>query len=239
MDKDLVWTGEDLKDNWFYNRYYYAGANSRYSTFHMCLNLLNQRHPNPTIVETGCQRLRDDLGGGMSTSIFTEYLYRHAPEGSLISVDISHASLEAAKQCIAEWPNIDVTLVCADSVTYLKDYNGPCDLLYLDSWDYPYELFLNHFGGQEDVEAALEQTRQLTRGQALDMFGNLVLPCQEHALKEFLAIEDRLSETCILLVDDNQLSGGGKPRLLKDYLASKKDWINLFDFQASLWLRRL
>lgn len=237
QDHNLLFTGEDLKDNWFYNRYYYSGSNGRYVTFQACLNILNQKKVAPTIIETGCQRLEEDLGGGMSTSVFAEYIHRYG--GKLISVDITAANLTLAANCVQQWPNADCSFVHSDSVAFLAKYEGPCDMLYLDSFDYPYGQLLNYYGGTTDVVAAIEQVSSMKRNEILCKHGDIIDACQVHCLHEFMAIEPRLSDDCILLIDDNQLAGGGKPRVLKEYLAKSKDWCCILDLQGSLWLRSL
>lgn len=236
-DTNLIYTGEDLKDNWFYNRYYYSNANSRYHSFQIVLNMLNQLHEQPTIVETGCQRLEEDLGGGMSTAIFAEYISRYG--GKLISVDINPNSVSEGRKVLQKYSNVDAEILLYDSVGFLSGYHGECDLLYLDSYDYPYGEILNQYGGQTDIEEAMKTVRELSRDEILDRHMNIIRDCQEHCLNEYKAIEHKLSKRCILLIDDNQLAGGGKPRLLKDYLSNQDEWICLYDFQSSLWIREL
>lgn len=208
IDTQLLYTGEDIKGNWFYNKYYYGGANSRYYTFQLALNLLHQRHKNPVIIETGCQRQEEDVGAGMSTSIFAEYIQRYG--GSLITVDIDRIHLARAQSYVTKWPEAIITFVPMDSVSFLKQHQGQCDLLYLDSLDYPV--------GENDGNLAMQYA------------------AQEHCLNEFLAIESKLPDNIILLIDDNQFGGGGKPKLLKEYLLSHQ-WICLLDLQSSLWIK--
>jgi hypothetical protein len=236
VDTKLIFNGEDLHDNWFYNRYYYSGSNGRFYSFQIVLNLLQQRFDSPIILETGCQRLEEDLGAGMSTSIFAEYIHRYG--GKLITVDTSTSHLAMAKKCAQRWSNIDVTFENSDSVTFLASYNGPCDLLYLDSFDYPYGQLTNLYGGHANLERAMNELKKLGREKVIEKHWELIKPCQEHCLLEFKAIEDRLSKHTILLIDDNFLAGGGKPRLLKEYLLAKQ-WICLLDLQQSLWVRKL
>jgi FMN-dependent NADH-azoreductase len=59
---------------------------------------------------------------------------------------------------------------------------------------------------------------------------------QSHCLAEFRAIEPRLQKNTIVLIDDNMLPFGGKPKLLKEYL-DQKGWVCLFDYQQTLWIR--
>ena len=236
MNASLLFTGPDHKDNWCYNRWYCSGGNSRYYTWQLVFNLLSQRSdPSATIVETGCQRLKSDIGGGESSTIFCEYISRYG--GKLISVDNSPHSIKAAEECTAAY-QIEKKFHLSDSVAFLQQYKGPCDLVYLDSYDYPYGELLNAFGGEKDVEVAEEKLMKLTRTEIDSLFGSVITPCQQHCLNELNAIESKLQEDSIILIDDNQLPGGGKPRLSKEYLLDK-GWTCLLDFQQTVWVRSL
>jgi hypothetical protein len=206
----LIYTGPDHKQNWFYKKYYekYNGGNQRYYTFQLALNLLIQTHEEPVIIETGCQRQEEDVGAGMSTSIFAEYIARYG--GKLVTCDNSEMHLRKAETFISKWQHIEVDMVLSDSVTFLKQYNGPCDLLYLDSLDYPIGENAGDVQMRDDA--------------------------QNHILEEFKAAEVWLSDTAILLLDDNALPEGGKPKLLKQYLMHR-GWVCLLDFQQTLWVK--
>lgn len=209
MNTDFVYTSDQDAGNWFFNKYYFAGSNARYWTFQQALNILNQTVQKPVILETGCQRQADDLGAGMSTSIFAEYVQKYG--GKLTTVDLIPMHLEVCKQCTSQFKDV-IEYIESDSLIFLANHPGNIDLLYLDSVDYP-------VGNDE--------------GNKLMQFAS-----QSHCLKEFQAIEARLNPNCLLLIDDNQLPGGGKPRMLKAYLATK-GWICLMDFQQSLWIKEL
>lgn len=233
IDKNFVFTTKKIS-NWFYNKYYYNGQNYRYFTFNAALNLLMQRSHNPLIIETGCQREKNDFSSGMSTSIWAEYISKY--EGSLISIDINPKNLFMAKECIKEW-DIDVTFICGDSIQVLSKIDKTPNLLYLDSYDYPFGKLLEIYGGREDLEKALIILENIPDEEIIKNYNNVIIPSQEHCLGEFKTIESNLDlSSTILLIDDNQLAGGGKPRLLKEYLLSK-NWICLLDFQQSLWIK--
>ncbi len=234
IDMDFVYTGEDLKSNWFYEKYYvpYGGSNYRYFTFQTALNLIHQKVKNPVIVETGCQRQEEDVGGGMSTSIFAEYIHRYG--GRLISVDNVREHLERARSYVQKWQGVDAQFVESDSVAFLQRYDGPCDLLYLDSFDFPIFELREMYNAQTETQ----RLSSLGREEIIRRHRDLITPCQLHCLNEFRAIEDRLSRHCVLLVDDNSLSGGGKPGMLKPYLASK-GWVCLMDLQQTLFVREV
>lgn len=61
---------------------------------------------------------------------------------------------------------------------------------------------------------------------------------QQHNLAEFKTIEGKLHEDTIVMLDDNNLSNGGKTRLTKEYLKGTNNWMCLMDFQQSLWIRK-
>jgi hypothetical protein len=202
-------TSDDHK-NWLFEKYYYAGANLRLLTFQAALGLLSQKgRDNALIIETGCQRQKDDVGAGMSTSIFGEYIFYHG--GRVITVDNYEPHLIVCQECTQEW--IDhISYVLSDSLSFLSECSEAPDLLYLDSLDYPI--------GEEADNVEMRNAAQL------------------HCLSEFKAIEDKLKSDTILLADDNQLPGGGKPKLLKEYLIHK-GWKCILDFQQTLWVKEI
>jgi len=61
--------------------------------------------------------------------------------------------------------------------------------------------------------------------------------CQTHQLNEMKAAIDKMNTKSVILLDDNDLPGGGKTKLTKDYL-SKNDWICLLDLKQSVWIRK-
>jgi hypothetical protein len=229
---------DDSSRNWLLDKYYYAGSNSRYWTFQIALNILAQKTEQALIVETGCQRQKDDLGAGMSTSIFGEYAVRY--NGQLITVDLIAGNLNVCKDCTKEWSS-NIQYILSDSVEWLANHNtGPVDLLYLDSYDHPYGELLNLYGGQQDIHVAIKTVSTMTQQEILEKHSDLITPCQEHCLQELKAAEDsgKVVDTTVVLIDDNQLPGGGKSRLAKSYLASR-GWTCLFDLQQTLWVKRI
>lgn len=233
--KTLIFS-DDSTNNWLFKKYYYSGSNSRYWTFQAALNLLNQRSKNPIIVETGCQRMKDDLGAGMSTSIFGEYCHRHG--GQLYTVDLIEDHLEVCQNCTTEYKGY-IQYVLSDSIKWLKEASvGSVDLLYLDSYDHPYGDLLNIYGGRSDINQAIETINNMGQDEILRLHGDLITPCQQHCLKEFKAAEEsgKVTDKTIVLIDDNQLPGGGKSRLVKDYLW-KSGWTCVLDLQQSLWIK--
>jgi hypothetical protein len=224
-------------DNWFYRKYYYSGANCRYHTFQLALNMLAALDHSPVILETGCQRLADDIGAGMSTSIWGEFCEKNG--GRVYTVELSPKNLEVCKQCTQVWAQ-HIEYILGDSVSCLKAMTAvSVDLLYLDSMDYDYGGLLNLYGGQEDNAAAIRVVDQISLTEILAKHSNIVLPAQEHCLNELKAAfaSGLVHGQTIIMIDDNQLPGGGKSRLAKDHLAAA-GWTCLLDFQQSVWVKK-
>lgn len=237
MITDFVYSYASKDKNWLYNKYFNNGDNSRYWTFQLALNLVNQLHPNPVIIETGCQREENDFGGGMSTSIFAEYVDRYG--GEFITVDNSSIHLERARKYVAKWPDANCKLVLSDSATWLKGWSlsgRKCDLLYLDSYDYPYVEMLDDLAPRDQQDEAIRTLNMMPYDQVLTRWAKIIDPCQQHTINEFLGAEEGLSPNAIILLDDNLLPGGGKPGTLKPLL-EKKGWHCLLDYQQSVWIR--
>lgn len=236
MDTDLVFFGHiGNEKNWFKERYFNVGGNVRYWTFATSLSLLNQRIDEPVIIETGCQREKEDLGAGMSSSIFAEYVSYYG--GKLYVVDNNEEHLDICDSILEEWPDIDCSLHYSDSVKWLKKYKGKCDLVYLDSYDFPLGPMLDKYKGKEDLGEAITTVLSFSTERVLEEFGDIVLPCQKHCLDEIKAIEPNLSDNAIVLIDDNNLPAEGKPRLAKRYL-HEQGWFCLADGQQTLWMRK-
>lgn len=90
---------------------------------------------NPLIVETGCVRMNNDYGAGMSTVLFDKYVGEFG--GEFHSVDITPENVALAK-VLAKSPHTNIH--CNDSVAFLNSFykitDRKIDLLYLDSMDY-------------------------------------------------------------------------------------------------------
>ncbi|MCF1193418.1 hypothetical protein LRR18_17645, partial [Mangrovimonas sp. AS39] len=71
----------------------------RFWTWKLCLSLAAQWGVK-TIVETGCQRMREDWGAGCSTLLLGKFCEKF--DARLSTVDISQENLELAKLVAAE-----------------------------------------------------------------------------------------------------------------------------------------
>lgn len=127
--------------------------------------------------------------------------------GKIYTVDNYPPHIEACKIITAPWAG-SVVHVESDSLEFLKGFEETIDLLYLDTMDYP-------LTPEEGDPAA----------------------CQEHQLKELKLAYPNLSPKAVVLLDDNDLPGGGKTAMAKEFLFKKK-WKLLYDAQQSLWVRK-
>jgi hypothetical protein len=186
-----------------------ARLGMREVTFGEAIRLLCERTgPERTIVETGCVRERNDYSAGYSTVIFGELAERFG--GSVFTVDLSERNMALCRRITKRWAR-HITYDVADSIAYLSAWRSvrsarPIDLLYLDSWDYPVE-----------PDAAADRDAS-----------------QRHCLGELEAALPNLHARSLVLIDDGDLPGGGKPLLAKRRLA-ELGWTNLIDAYQTLW----
>lgn len=105
----------------------------RAATFYQALMLAVARNAK-NIVETGTARKADNWAGeGQSTVLFGEFAQRYGCK--LWTCDINPAAIEEARGSTAQFaPHIEY--IVSDSVTFLRDFREPIDLLYLDSMDF-------------------------------------------------------------------------------------------------------
>jgi len=107
----------------------------RFITFKKAFELMEERRVK-TIVETGTARYgaNNFEGDGGSTILFSDWASSH--EGCKVySVDISKECIKAAEPAVAPYQKA-VSLICSDSVDFLKNFNQKIDFLYLDSYDF-------------------------------------------------------------------------------------------------------
>lgn len=221
--------------NWF-DKKYRTKLDGRWATMKVALNLALQRG-NTQIVETGCVRMKDDFGAGYSTVLFCEFVEKHG--GHLWSIDNNAHHLKICHELTKQYEKFR-TLVHSDSVVALNaaaqlpGLNGKIGLLYLDSYDYPYGDMLNAYGGQHDIQNAMEIVDNKTEEQLLEEFGSIIDPCQQHCLNELHAALPHCDDKTVILIDDCSLPGGGKGRTAKLWLAAN-GYKCLLDHQQSLW----
>jgi hypothetical protein len=236
-DKQL--SGFLYADKDWFTKKYSAKSAVRFSTFKTALNLFMQRGGG-TIVETGCVRQADDYGAGMSTVMFCDYLSQHG--GHIWTVDLSPKNIAICADLTKEFESV-ITLVADDSIHFLQNlstvngFPGSIDLLYLDSYDYPYGDLLDIYGGKTDISKAVATLQSMTEEAILAAHSELILPCQTHCLNELVAAAPFLHDKSIILIDDNMLSGGGKPRLAKQWLMNN-NYELLYDGMQTLWIKR-
>jgi hypothetical protein len=211
------------------------GEDTHHRSFTMltALNLFRQRK-GKFIVETGCQRQLEDWGAGCSTQVFSEYIKQFG--GKLQSFDINSVNVAFANMIINSNPN--ATITCIDSIEGLKTIEETIDLLYLDSFDYPYGTLLEYYGGKEDIHKAIETLGSMSEETILLKHREIVYECQEHCLKELYTALDCLSKDSLILIDDNNLPGGGKSRLANEWLEGSLDWELIYSGYQALWSHR-
>ena len=122
-------------DKWFQSKFG-PFLSERYNTQKLALAVLNQLTDTPFILETGCIRLPDDWGAGMSTLVFGEYVAHHG--GKITTVDNSEVNMGVCQEVTKDYAQY-ITYVVSDSLIYLPTVTEKIDLLYLDSSDCPPE----------------------------------------------------------------------------------------------------
>ncbi len=184
------------------------------------------------ILETGTTRMKDDWGAGMSTLVFGDFCKQYG--GKTYTVDISPQNIDMCKEITKDYSD-HIEYVVSDSLFFFTQFKSSIDLLYLDSYDYPYGELLDIYGGKEDINEAAKKLRSLTTDEIIEKHFNIINPSQEHQLKELKLALPLLHEKSVILLDDNELPGGGKTRLSREYLQSI-GWIEVMSSQQSLWI---
>ena len=165
----------------------------RRATFRATIKLLEERKAK-ILVETGVAREGLKYTKSDGASTLVFGTWAKQNNAFLHSVDIDPVAIETAQEQINQSSlQTHVKLHVQDSVSFLGNFQEKVDFLYLDSYDY----------SRKDI--AIQKASQ------------------EHHLKEFQAIETRLHDKTIVLIDDCRLPGGGKGKLVIDYM-QKKGW---------------
>lgn len=206
----------------------------RFHTMKKALELyLVGRQGEGVIVETGTTRMENDWGAGMSTVIFAAWCKKFG--GKVITVDLSPQNIETCKSITKDYSDV-IEYVVSDSLFYFTQQKSSIDLLYLDSYDYPYGELLELYGGKEDIHEAAKKLRSMTTDEIIEKHFNIINPSQEHQLKELKLALPFLHEKSVILLDDNELPGGGKTRLSREYL-QELGWNEVLCNQQSLWIK--
>ncbi|AUP81059.1 class I SAM-dependent methyltransferase [Flavivirga eckloniae] len=167
-------------------------------TFAKTLKLLDERKAK-MIIETGTSRLGLQNTKGDGAATIVFGKWAQQNNAKMHSVDISEDSVNGAQNEVnIQGLNDTVTVHLNDSLEFLRTFEEPVDFLYLDSYDY----------SKTDTEIQVKS--------------------QEHHLKEFQLIENKLHDNSIVLIDDCGLPGGGKGKTVVEYM-QKKDWKVLID----------
>lgn len=210
-------------------------AGKRFHTFRAALTLLENRKPaGALIVETGCQRDALEWGAGCSTTVLGGYCARTG--GKLVSVDNDRGHLDRCAAIIQKAGLGDHVELCHDDSAGWLEARRRIDLLYLDSYDYPYGQILEAYGGKADIEQARKIAEGMSDEMIVDRHGPVIAACQEHCLAEIRAAAPSLEPGCVVLIDD-VLPGGGKPRLAAEWMRSQ-GWLHVIEDYQTLWVVR-
>lgn len=176
----------------------------RRETLRETLNLLEARGSR-ILVETGIARQGLKQCKGDGASTIVLAQWAAQQQAHLYSVDIDPAASVTAGEVLQAMNLASfVTLTVGDSIGYLTDFDQPVDFLYLDSYDY------------HKRDRSIQQASQ------------------QHHLNEFIAIEQRLHDDSVVLIDDCDLPGGGKGKTVID-LMLKRGWkIHMERYQVIL-----
>ena len=180
----------------------------RRDTFRYVLDWL-EKHDGRVLVETGVARmgLLHSKSDGASTIVFGAWAKQQGADKSvrLHSVDINQQNVDTCQETVSvEGLDDYITLNVSDSVAYLQAFEPTIDLLYLDSYDYD----------KRDPE--------------------VIKASQEHHLNEVKAAESNLHDKSVILIDDCNLPGGGKGRLVIDYLLERGWQVVMSKYQVVL-----
>ncbi|GGI57123.1 class I SAM-dependent methyltransferase [Winogradskyella haliclonae] len=179
----------------------------RRNTFKKTLELLDKRK-SKIIVETGTSRKGLEATRGDGAATIVFGKWAKQNDAKMYSVDISEDSVKGSQSAVTEQGlDKNVSVLLQDALVFLAEFGQKIDLLYLDSYDY----------SRTDVDIQQKS--------------------QEHHLKEFQLAEDKLHEQTIVLIDDCGLPGGGKGKLVVEYMI-EKGWEVLIDAYQILLIKK-
>lgn len=155
----------------------------RRDTLRAALALLDERDV-ATLVETGTARYGLERTRSDGASTIVFGTWAARNGARLHSVDLDPDAVERAREAVESLGlRNGVDFHVSDSIEFLQSFDEPVDFLYLDSYDW------------DEEDAAEQHASQL------------------HHLREFEAIEPRLHERSVVLIDDCGRPGGGKGKL--------------------------
>jgi hypothetical protein len=218
---------------WFDSKYAKPG-HRRHATMKAALNLFLQ-NGGSNIVETGCCRLPDDWGAGLSTVMFGDFCKKYTKR--LYTVDLSPENMAICRDLTKEY-NGFIDYHVEDSVSFLKRFDQTIDLLYLDSYDYPYGELLEIYGGKTDIDKAIIILDNMSDEDIVSRHSAVIAASQEHCLKELMAALPHLSDKAPIIIDDCMLPGGGKGRTAKEWLLAN-NYTCILDLYQTLWVKNL
>ncbi len=173
-------------------------------TLRETLRLLSQRKCK-VLVETAVARSGLENTKGDGGSTVVFALWAKAYDAKLYSVDIDGGAIANAKTTLDKFHLSDwVELTTSDSVAYLSGFEQQVDFLYLNRYDYR------------------------GKGAAIDPSG------QERYLEEFKAIESRLHEGSLVLIDDRDPPSQDNRKRVIDYMLGRGWRIHMSKFQVLL-----
>jgi len=225
---------------YYYNemdKMYREKSDQRWASFKIAMNLY-QQFGGKRIVETGCARIENDWGGGLSTLILGDFCNRLNDGSHLWTVDLNARNMKMCEKITSKYSDV-ITYNVDDSVKYLEglDIGGEIDLLYLDSYDYEYIELLKLYGYPSKEDKAIAKLHDMTEAEVVSKHGDVIKGSQDHCVKELVAALPHCHEKTIILIDDNSLPGGGKPRTAKDMLVDL-DYVCIYDWQQTVWMKK-
>jgi predicted O-methyltransferase YrrM len=176
----------------------------RRDTYLKAMNMMTERGAS-VLVETGVARHGLAYSKSDGASTIVFGIYAKNNGAKLYSVDINPDNIATCQKTIDKM-NLSsyVELNTADSIKYLNAFTQKVDFLYLDSYDY-------------------------NRNKP-----EIIKDSQAHHLEEIKAVEKKLHENSIILIDDCKLPGGGKGKSAIKYLKSKGWKIVINKYQVLL-----
>jgi len=120
--------------------------------------------------------------------------------------------------CDISEKSLDVARKVCEPFQKFVRFHKEDSLVFLEKWSKPIDLL---YLDSVDCDPGSEEISK---------------KAQEHQLKEIKLAYPNLTGNAIVLLDDNYFKNGGKTRLAKKWLA-ENNFVNLMDYEQSLWIR--